>query len=467
VWAHASDVTLTNCKFAGNSATGGGGAVYSGYGVNLADCTFSANSAGSGGALYDSYSSGQSSVSNCIFWADTASTGPEMYLTGTHLTVVSHSDVQNGQAGISLNAGATLSWNSGNIALNPLFVDANGPDDVFGTADDNVHLTPDSPCLDSGNNDAIPAGVTTDLDGRPRRANDPDAPDCPWAPPGACGTAPIVDMGAYEQSCHCPPQDANGDGDVDLGDFGPFQACFNGPNLPYKVSSPVCFCMDANGDADVDLTDFGEFQACFNGPNRPPGPDCPACEWDRGGEAGAGAPTVLFALQEPQNGMKLPAGPAIEWSVGVELPLDTPGLAFYALDVELHEKAADGPLAAIELVAPKLATWFWDPMAGGFDLAPSIDTAGAIAGIGDAFAVPWSGKYAVALGDASVQTTLARGSIDTAGLAPGHYVLILRPVAASVLRNDVDLTGDLDGNFAVKATVAAKPDRVEFDLVAP
>jgi hypothetical protein len=106
-------------------------------------------------------------------------------------------------------------------------------------------------------------------------------------------------------------------------------------------------------------------------------------------------------------------------------------------------------------------------MAGGFDLAPSIDTAGAIAGIGDAFAVPWSAKYAAALGDASVQTTLARGSIDTASLAPGHYVLIVRPVAASVVRNDVDLTADLDGNFALKANVAAQPDRVEFDVTTP
>ncbi|MGB9624024.1 MAG: hypothetical protein ACPMAQ_04115, partial [Phycisphaerae bacterium] len=72
--------------------------------------------------------------------------------------------------------------------------------------------------------------------------------------------------------CHVPPQDADGDGDVDLGDFNAFQACFNGPNRPWKSGVPaeVCACQDSNDDTDVDLADFGVFQSCFNGPNRSP-----------------------------------------------------------------------------------------------------------------------------------------------------------------------------------------------------
>ena len=67
-----------------------------------------------------------------------------------------------------------------------------------------------SPCIDAGNNSAIPADVadldgdgdTTeptpyDLDGNARRVDDP-ATDCPQ-PGASCGTAPIVDMGAYER----------------------------------------------------------------------------------------------------------------------------------------------------------------------------------------------------------------------------------------------------------------------------
>ncbi|MGB9625824.1 MAG: immunoglobulin domain-containing protein, partial [Phycisphaerae bacterium] len=68
------------------------------------------------------------------------------------------------------------------------------------------------------------------------------------------------------QAC---PGDFDQDGDVDLGDFGYFQGCFNGPNR--APDRPVaCSDADFDGDGDVDLGDFGEFQACFNGPNRPP-----------------------------------------------------------------------------------------------------------------------------------------------------------------------------------------------------
>ncbi len=54
------------------------------------------------------------------------------------------------------------------------------------------HLLPASPCIDAGDNTAVPAGVTTDLDGNPRFVDQPEVPDT------GNGTAPIVDMGAYE-----------------------------------------------------------------------------------------------------------------------------------------------------------------------------------------------------------------------------------------------------------------------------
>jgi fibro-slime domain-containing protein len=63
------------------------------------------------------------------------------------------------------------------------------------------HLTNDlvdpSPCIDAADNDAVPANVETDLDSIPRFLDDPDVePD-----PGN-GTAPIVDMGAYEYEAY-------------------------------------------------------------------------------------------------------------------------------------------------------------------------------------------------------------------------------------------------------------------------
>ncbi len=95
---------------------------------------------------------------------------------------------------------------------------------------------------------------------------------------------PPVDLTAYGYSClpvvihnpppcNAPPQDTDGDGDVDLGDFGQFSACFNGPNRAWSgppADQNVCRCVDADGDLDVDLTDFSTFSGCFNGPNRPP-----------------------------------------------------------------------------------------------------------------------------------------------------------------------------------------------------
>ena len=65
------------------------------------------------------------------------------------------------------------------------------------------------------------------------------------------------------------PGDYDFDDDVDLTDFGQFQACFNGPNRP-PLWPDYCADKDADQDGDVDLMDFGIFQSCFNGPNRPP-----------------------------------------------------------------------------------------------------------------------------------------------------------------------------------------------------
>ncbi|MBN1492120.1 MAG: fibronectin type III domain-containing protein [Phycisphaerae bacterium] len=61
--------------------------------------------------------------------------------------------------------------------------------------------------------------------------------------------------------------DLDGDGDVDLADFGIFAGCFNGPNRIPVGSN--CGPADLDSDTDVDLADFGMFSACFNGPNRP------------------------------------------------------------------------------------------------------------------------------------------------------------------------------------------------------
>jgi hypothetical protein len=142
--------SVTNCTFSGNSASYGGAMCNYFRSPTVTNCTFSGNSAISGGGMY-SYNSSPL-MANCIFWSDS---GGEIYGSAT----VAYSDVQGGFAGV------------GNIDGDPLFV---SPGDL--------HLSPASPCIDAGDNSAVPPDVTTDLDGNPRIQ----------------GAA--VDMGAYESA---------------------------------------------------------------------------------------------------------------------------------------------------------------------------------------------------------------------------------------------------------------------------
>jgi PKD repeat protein len=61
--------------------------------------------------------------------------------------------------------------------------------------------------------------------------------------------------------------DFDGDGDVDLTDYGHLQVCYTGPLA--GPPEPGCEDADFNGDNSVDQNDFGVFQACMSGPNIP------------------------------------------------------------------------------------------------------------------------------------------------------------------------------------------------------
>lgn len=89
-----------------------------------------------------------------------------------------------------------------------------------GTEDDNLELAHESPCIDAGDSNSVPADVTTDLAGRERFTDDPVIADT------GSGTPPIVDMGAYERYEFCgsefypyPPTDLSHDCHVNLADI--------------------------------------------------------------------------------------------------------------------------------------------------------------------------------------------------------------------------------------------------------
>jgi parallel beta-helix repeat protein len=196
-------LTLTNCVITSN---------YS-YGVEcshsdptLTNCLISNNS-GHGVSCWHS----GPTLTNCIIWDDTLEANYSD-------PIVTYCDIEGGWSG------------EGNLNADPLFVDPDNGD---------YHLGDGSPCIDAGNNEAVPEGIDTDLDGNPRFVDDPDTEDTGY------GTPPIVDMGAYEfqveESC---PADFDGNGQVDHSDLEHLLGCWGTP------------CGDVDGDGDTDTADL-------------------------------------------------------------------------------------------------------------------------------------------------------------------------------------------------------------------
>jgi hypothetical protein len=188
--------SIENCVFTGNRVDGAGGGVAalvsaSGDRLTILNSTFTGNTASDReGGLGNA---GQALVANCVFWDNRDATGAT-FAAQAGLTPVLYTCIQ----GLASPA-------NGNTGLAPRFIDANGQDEVYGTPDDDLRLQPGSPCIDAGDSTALPADVADldgdgdvteplplDLDGRPRRVDDPSIPDT------GAGNPPVVDMGAYE-----------------------------------------------------------------------------------------------------------------------------------------------------------------------------------------------------------------------------------------------------------------------------
>ena len=161
---------------------------------NITNCTFSNNSAFDGAGIHNFDTNSSPTITNCLLWGNAVTNGhPSIGGNGT--PTVTYSDVEAGFEG------------TGNIELDPLFVD---PDN------DDYRIAATSPCIDAADNTAVPKGIETDLGGNPRFVDDPDTKDT------GVGTPPIVDMGAYEfQMDEIPPcpWDLDGSGSVGTGDL--------------------------------------------------------------------------------------------------------------------------------------------------------------------------------------------------------------------------------------------------------
>ncbi len=304
----SSQTTVEGCLFERNISTFVGGAIAgSQSGQTFRNCRFHGNTAVSAGAI--SLFRCTSRIDGCTFVGNTSQSGSGGAiaaridpLTITNSTFT-HNHATNNVGGVFLYQGATgtlansilwnnqdangtlsssqIAWEVGNpvptiqycdfngatgptwMAVDPVFArnPFAGADGVWGTADDDygdVRLSCSSPLVDAGSNALVAAGLTTDVGGRPRFVDNPGVGDT------GNGTAPIVDLGAYESHS-----------DIDCG------ACF-----PAGGGCVVAFAGHCNSPGDVFL---GYDVSCGD----------PAFIVDRlampGGTGSAAAPFQLFA----------------------------------------------------------------------------------------------------------------------------------------------------------------------------
>ncbi len=194
-----STPTYVNTVFGGNRANSGdGGGLYN-WSANALhrNVTFSNNYAFSRGGGMSNANSPSISVVNGIFWDNMAGVSNAEIYPGGLLERVTYSIVDGGYTG------------TGNLNIDPFFVNADGADDVAGTLDDDLSLSAGSLAIDAGSNSAVPADVA-DLDGDDDTVeitpldlgHNPRFVDEPVADTGQ-GAAPLVDMGAYEKQRTC------------------------------------------------------------------------------------------------------------------------------------------------------------------------------------------------------------------------------------------------------------------------
>jgi len=75
-------------------------------------------------------------------------------------------------------------------------------------------------------------------------------------------------------NCNLPKVDIDGDGDVDMDDFGELQKCYTGDKITFNGGigfslSQECACLDNDHDQDIDAGDFNHFVNCETGASIP------------------------------------------------------------------------------------------------------------------------------------------------------------------------------------------------------
>jgi predicted outer membrane repeat protein len=226
--------------------------------VTITNGTFTGNYAGwYGGAIYVyGDTNGEVLTTNSIFWRNSDRDGMGER-SQTYWPLATR------EINFSLVQGWTGAYGGqGNFDGDPLFVNADGPDGLPGTPDDDVHLDAGSPCINAGH--AAPGVFTADfdIDGEPRIHG--------------CR----IDIGADESGVDPAPADCNGNHNHDYCDVADEISLDCGNNyIPDECEA------DCNGDglpdtcdiltgADTDCDENGIPDSCDGGAFARSAPDC-------------------------------------------------------------------------------------------------------------------------------------------------------------------------------------------------
>jgi hypothetical protein len=255
---------IVNSLFAGNTASQHGGAVSvtsSNTIVRVINSTFTGNVAAvNGGGLAQVFQNGgQVQIHNSIFWdnSDSTGSGESAQLSISNGILEVHHTIVQGWTG--------LRGGSENSGSDPQFVNAVGPDGVYGTADDNLRLSDGSPAVDAGENGELPQDLY-DLDG--------DGDTSEPIPFDLDGTfrisGPSVDMGAFEfcQETYHLYADVNSDQTVNFTDVSLILDVFRG--TPTSIEFEDGDIAPCGGDGNVNFGDVSAAVDAFRGM-----PPCP------------------------------------------------------------------------------------------------------------------------------------------------------------------------------------------------
>ncbi|MCK5564437.1 MAG: right-handed parallel beta-helix repeat-containing protein [Planctomycetes bacterium] len=150
-----SSPVIRNCVISGNTAQWGGAIYfYENCNATLENCTVINNTAINNGGALIMYQA-TPTITSSIVWGNTATIGSQVYIEDLNYDpLFSYCDIEDSFSGGIWRSGLGING-GGNISIDPNFVDA---------ANGDYHLTPLSPCIDTGDPSGSYTGQT-DIDG--------------------------------------------------------------------------------------------------------------------------------------------------------------------------------------------------------------------------------------------------------------------------------------------------------------